>query len=423
MISSLLLFSACSNDNGTQPTSTLPEDSETPPLSVETIDEELLCQKALSLLEQDALLASFFAGGGLSEFATAEGNACDYRKISGKYALFSEIEDLIDSTYTALGGMKDFFLSYPSESYPSVRKSADGGVEINTAYISRFDIEPTRATLKLLSHGGGDYLFQYCDGTDIFQFTLKDTEAGLRLEQSLFYLYENQLVSSQPEIILKTQSAGNAKVLRGNCTVVHFFTDTPGYTWTPDARAQVKARFDSAKAYIIGQASIYGVYDIRFTDVYYDTASPASISDGTYASSWVRDTLAAAGYIGIDDVADSDNFTVLFHINGAGRSFSMVDEGTGTEEYAVVFHSTEGAYKSCVATYIHEIMHNFGAVDLYGEVLSAKGADLAALYFPSDIMRIVPENINQATVGLLTAKLIGWCDKVPPHITEFLNNR
>ncbi len=428
----LLLLSSCTEDSGITPIPPISKDPATSALSEEPVDEAAICAEARRLLTEDVLVAGIFAGQSLAPFAlVGEGSTLsDYHALSEEspYTSFSQIEALIDGTYTASGGMREFFLGYPAVGTNAIRKSANGGVEINLAYKSAFAAKPDKAALTLLSHNQGTYEIQYSEGNTICTVTLVETPAGLRLDKSLLYIYEQQLMAAQPKRILKTQDTGSAKTLRGDCDIIHLFVDTPNYKWTDKAQTELNASLASAWSYISQQASAYGVEDIRINEKRVYISSDANISDGSYADAWLLNTLADAGYDSLRSIAEaagvvSENFAVIIHINGEGRSFSMADDGGGRDEYCVVFHSTKGSYRSCVATYIHELFHVFGAVDLYDEVLSEQGALLALLYFPADIMRIVPENTYTASVGVLTARLIGWCDSVPPQITEFLNKR
>ncbi len=431
LVALLFLPSCTSRDYDISKASTDADDETSRNADDGDVDVAELKAEAQRLLALDAEVAGIFAKQSLAQYASLNGDA----EVGSYYALsedcpyksFSAVKALLDSVYSDFSGMKEYYLSYPNVGKNALRNK-NGSTEINLDYKSDCEINPKNAVITFLSQSGPVYQLQYSEGSNIYTFSLRETGEGLRLDKSLHYMYEQLLVENQPERILSTQNTGNAKKLRGQCDIIHVFVDTPTYSWTEDATAAVKARLAGAWAYLNQQASGYGVEDLRFAESYITVVAKENIFDGSYPEPWVLSTIADMGHKSFDEIATGigvygDNYTVFFHINGEGRSFSITDNNNGYWEYSVLFHSDEGPYKSCTATYIHELLHNFGAVDLYAEVLSPRGEALASVYFPDDIMRIVNEDTYKSTIGLLTARLIGWCDKVPLPITEFLNQR
>ena len=75
-----------------------------------------------------------------------------------------------------------------------------------------------------------------------------------------------------------------------------------------------------------------------------------------------------------------------------------------TSEYNIENNLTE-VYAS---TFVHEIFHLFGAIDLYN--LDDERLMLAKKYFPDDVMLTIWDEINLCEIGELTLFLIGWSD-------------
>lgn len=98
-----------------------------------------------------------------------------------------------------------------------------------------------------------------------------------------------------------------------------------------------------------------------------------------------------------------DEAPIIFILNRDFRSFavsSVSDSSTGNEASYVSF---SGDIDGCVRTIIHELLHQFGAIDLY---LPEKVKAIAEQYLPDSVM-------NSGTqVDPLTRYLIGW-DKDP----------
>lgn len=432
----LLLLCSCDGVDGghsSAPNSSAAQSSVAGSLSDVSSEEDELCKEARRLLQLDIQVAGIFAGQSLVKYATIPSYAVagDYFTLSDDcpYKSLSDIEALMDSVYSFQGDMTEYFLNYPPVGKPAVREAIGGGIDINIDYKSDFDLNLDAASISLISQENNNYNFQYSQGSNIFTFVMQETKKGFRLAESLLYIYEQQLMDSQPKRILETQNTGNAKTLRGTCYMIHFFVDTPDAKWSLDEAKAIVDDMPNAWQYIQRQAAAYGVEDIVFKDSYYYIESPSNITDSTYSDSWVADTLDAIGLDAFSDVTayanipQYSNYTVLFHINTTGRSFALMDNGHGFyDEYSVIFQK-DSKYIGGASTCVHEVLHNFGAIDLYDEALSEKGDQLAAIYFPNDIMRVSYANTYRACVGLLTAKLVGWCDSVPPQITAFLNIR
>ncbi len=112
----------CGCNDQASDTSSIADKSE---VSVEVSSEdsnvapELSTKEALELLERDRLLTEIFVCNSL--FGESEKVAKPVPlDDEHEYASFSKIESLLDSTYLADGGNKQYFLSYPSAETPSI---------------------------------------------------------------------------------------------------------------------------------------------------------------------------------------------------------------------------------------------------------------------------------------------------------------
>ena len=116
------------------------------------------------------------------------------------------------------------------------------------------------------------------------------------------------------------------------------------------------------------------------------------------------------------NLSGSDQVVIMFLVNKDGRSHAgsdnTDDDGDDIESY-VVYSSLNGK-KTRSGTVAHELLHAFGAEDLYEEKSTGERAGRAAIakeHYPNDIM-FGGWNDN-AVVGAYTAYAVGWTDVCP----------
>lgn len=95
-------------------------------------------------------------------------------------------------------------------------------------------------------------------------------------------------------------------------------------------------------------------------------------------------------------------------------------------ERSVLYYNTDtdNEYFICPATYAHELLHLYGAIDLY-EIngLDPKIAELAEKYFNDEIMRYIPvEEVENAVISEFTAFRIGWISYLDEQLKQLLPN-
>ena len=104
---------------------------------------------------------------------------------------------------------------------------------------------------------------------------------------------------------------------------------------------------------------------------------------------------------------------IIFHVNKKGTSYNLTySEGINPIYYAervVMFYKYENGVPTYAASYAHEILHSFGAGELYFPYDSSEERrEIAKRYFPNDVMFRVDYKINNRTIGEYTAYRIGW---------------
>jgi hypothetical protein len=222
---------------------------------------------------------------------------------------------------------------------------------------------------------------------------------------------------------------GSAAVLRGRVLLYHLWAEDEAAAWPDALQADVRQRVREAVGFLARWA---GRYQIPLTGVEASAGrvrSAEPIPADTFAHpAWTERLVRAAGAEdGPRLVADlkqrhrADAVVLVFHVNKACESYNLTFyEGVGTvwaAERIVCFpRYTEGG-RTVAASYAHEILHAFGAGELYFPYdRTDDRRRRAARLFPNDIMRRVDADLTKLCIGAFTAYRIGWTDDLAPDL-------
>ena len=112
----------------------------------------------------------------------------------------------------------------------------------------------------------------------------------------------------------------------------------------------------------------------------------------------------------------ADGIATCMFVNAPGRSYAIVYDGEdNVMESLVMFARNDKGTEEEPAVYAHEILHVFGAHDLYnGEEYSREVTDYIAASYPDEIMRSVAgEGKISEQISRITAYHLGWIDEIP----------
>ena len=230
---------------------------------------------------------------------------------------------------------------------------------------------------------------------------------------------------------------GTNALLLENIKVYVFFMDDYESVWTKQEinaylNVQIKPAFDfiekEAKRYGVGLTVDYEAFGtalgkgqvIRYEGIVSDG------SDGThdlnpvdYAAHDIGYPNKAQMYYDLFEKNDYCEVVFLSVFNKSGISYANMqydDDSNGAiVESAVVFTSYLGydfklnENTHMAATVAHEILHIYGASDLYSEDVK----EYAKSKYSDDIMLMDYRNIDEMKVGLYTAYAIGWREQPP----------
>lgn len=219
---------------------------------------------------------------------------------------------------------------------------------------------------------------------------------------------------------------GSAAFLKGRNLLVSLFVTTPESGWTKQEQEKSLQKLGSAADYIEEQAKQYGTS----VDLIYDWSSQPnlkaeaetdfSISEDTdyvdrldqEIAGWFEERIS---YERLLETYDAEGIVTCVFVNNPGISYAIVYDGTdNVKESMILFTGDYYHYgkEETAAAYAHEILHVFGAHDLYQEAEFTKEVtDYVADTYPNEIMLTVSDDgsggITQM-VSPITAYHLGW---------------
>jgi hypothetical protein len=273
---------------------------------------------------------------------------------------------------------------------------------------------------------------------------LVDVRKVANLRNRKFHRFENDagfpVVDSPPHRLSSRIDRGQAPKLLGNWIVVSLFVGCDGRPWSD---SEIASRLDSllrAGRWVAGEASRYGItLALGVCDTYFAVEDDSTIQveigfalEGNDIGPAEADvvgkalTLMSRGarQLGFRDAPEmvegvaarlSGSRCVWFlHIRRGGRSLAVPLDITELDGVclAVCFAREASFTESIVripgpdaATFVHELLHLFGATDKYGVPLNAfpPGSVTA-----SDVMRLDQSRLARLRVDPYTAAEIGW---------------
>ena len=222
---------------------------------------------------------------------------------------------------------------------------------------------------------------------------------------------------------------GSASVLRGKNILISLFLTTPDNAFTEEEKEICLQRLKEAAIYIEETAFGYGV-ETQFIldwseensqDLCMEKTVDFSISDDSdfmdaldeAFAQWTEEELS---YERLLQEYGADGIATCMFVNAPGRSYAIVYDGEdNVRESLVMFVRNDKGTEEEPAVYAHEILHVFGAHDLYrGEEYSRAVTDYIAANYPNEIMRSVAgEGRISEQISRITAYHLGWIDEIP----------
>jgi hypothetical protein len=226
---------------------------------------------------------------------------------------------------------------------------------------------------------------------------------------------------------------GTADTLTGNVYTLAIFISTPKDPWKYEDKLKAYQRQREAQDWLVAQAEEYDV-ELSFQGGNYGLYNgdisvpyiPVSDRDGKgMYTDWGAYLLKKIGYKSPVDLWTSikkktgcDNLQVIIYSNTTGVSYAMAYKPKlNTDKYFVEVsflhrYSTSGGVDLNPSKIAHEMLHLYGAWDLYNSYKHERDvASKAKEHFPNDIMYRSSNDLNDLEVDELTAWRIGWNDE------------
>lgn len=238
-----------------------------------------------------------------------------------------------------------------------------------------------------------------------------------RLQQ---HIDSNQTERHQHKRYRSGKGQGMSHDLRWHIQIAYLYIDDNKFSrWSGQQRLQNQARFETVVDWYQQQAKAYGIDNLSFRVRYFVLRSPRGL-----ARAWLREpsffpyimeqTLKQLGHRSLQQFtdslkqSDSDQVALVFHSNSSARSYAQIclSGYRCDHEYVMLTEAigkgqTEWALPQVQA---HEILHLFGAADLYN-ITGAKN------YAVTDIMNYYSKDLKYASIDPITAWAIGWAEQ------------
>lgn len=224
---------------------------------------------------------------------------------------------------------------------------------------------------------------------------------------------------------------GSAPYLEGTNLLVSMFVTTPESGWSEEEKQTILNKISVATEYIETKAAEYGtelqlIYDYKeYPGLYAEATTDFCINEETDFLDRLDEEIALWFETSIDYDAllteyQAEGIATMVLVNNPGISYAIVYDGTDNIKESLVLFTGDyynGGKQEKPVTYAHEIMHLFGAHDLYEEAeFTAEVTDYVEQTYPKEIMLTVTgsgntNNVIDADLSPITAYHLGWIDE------------
>ncbi len=225
---------------------------------------------------------------------------------------------------------------------------------------------------------------------------------------------------------------GSARRLEGVVYAYHVFVSDLYSSWTDEEKTKVKQKIYKANDFISWQARMHNK-SVTFVNDFAPSVRLADrIPQNAHADPrWTEMAIRqAAGTSSVKLVQSlrkqsrSDNIIICLHVDKEALSYNLAFYENVSEKYSaermICFSAYPDGRETSAATYAHEILHLFGAGDLYFPYDDDdQRKRRAGTLFPNDVMYRVDYNIRKLNVGVFTAYRVGWSDSLDRAYADF----
>ena len=225
---------------------------------------------------------------------------------------------------------------------------------------------------------------------------------------------------------------GSATILSGKVLLYHIFVSDAASNFTDDEKAEVGKRIEAALEFLAREGRKYAIRLQVIEETARDVTTEKPIPTDMFADPlWTERAIAASGAVGANELVarlkkrhQVDHVLIALHVDKAALSnnlsyYDHIDRTYAAERIICYTRYPDGR-PTAAASYAHEILHNFGAGELYFPFDRNEGRkNIARRLFPDDIMFRVDYDMARLTIGSYTAYRIGWLDDLEAEHTVF----
>ena len=232
------------------------------------------------------------------------------------------------------------------------------------------------------------------------------------------------------------RDTGSVKKLEGRILVLTLYVAE--HKWLVENKKKVERSIRDAEEWLEGLCMTGYGKEVRFVNSERELTPPMedSLSEDLLKNSYsVEAYLQILGIPAADfrswgkETFGCEQSLLLIVFNKEGRSYAMPDVSASLvtftisdkPEGAYLFHSLSSPVSPTIVA--HEMLHLFGAMDLYeemGSALDKERADRIKSLYPKEIMRTTALPLDEVTVSPLTAWLVGLTEKREDWFDVFL---
>ena len=225
---------------------------------------------------------------------------------------------------------------------------------------------------------------------------------------------------------------GTLRTLKEDAAVAILYMNDDESHWDAASMDAVYENTRQAMDFIRYYADWYG-YNLTLPILTYGSDTEPLTYDGVIQSGGVQlDALThAAQSMGFADkwemhqkIQDDANMVQIIYVvvhNKTGLSYAQSDQDNDGEtmmEYSVLASYTQNGHPVQAGTYAHEIMHLFGAQDIYekernGVTYNTGRSQMMAEWMPTELMLDNWYSIYDLALCDFTAFCVGWLDEMP----------
>ena len=227
--------------------------------------------------------------------------------------------------------------------------------------------------------------------------------------------------------LLGSRNAGSAKKLKGKTYSLLFFLSDAESEWSYIEKQRILQQITDAEIWLTKQAKKYN-HSLKFEHGFFGweqdipfEGMPKGNRSGKEDVFLTNKIIQKVGFRTQDQLiaqVPAENLQLLFLFKRDGINYAFPFSQCLGEEFYVegmsIYHQFDKDTPQCTSCIAHEMLHLFGAWDLYESFQTTKAQEeRARKIYPTSIMLKTSYNIEELSIDPVTAWRIGWAEEPP----------